>query len=88
MVSSTVGSSTNTGWKRRSSAASFSMCLRYSSSVVAPMAVQLAARQHRLEHVGGVHRALGRARAHQRVHLVDKQDDCALGLGDLLAARP
>ena len=38
MVSSTVGSVTNTGWKRRSSAASFSMYLRYSSSVVAPMA--------------------------------------------------
>ena len=37
MVSSTVGSPTVTGWKRRSSAASFSMCLRYSSSVVAPM---------------------------------------------------
>ena len=37
MVSSTVGSSTSTGWKRRSRAASFSMCLRYSSSVVAPM---------------------------------------------------
>ena len=37
MVSSTVGSPTITGWKRRSSAASFSMCLRYSSSVVAPM---------------------------------------------------
>ena len=36
MVSSTVGSPTNTGWKRRASAASFSMCLRYSSSVVAP----------------------------------------------------
>ncbi len=32
-----VGASTITGWKRRSSAASFSMCLRYSSSVVAPM---------------------------------------------------
>ena len=31
------GSPTSTGWKRRSSAASFSMCLRYSSSVVAPM---------------------------------------------------
>ena len=31
-----VGSPTITGWKRRSSAASFSMCLRYSSSVVAP----------------------------------------------------
>ena len=37
MVSSTVGSPTITGWNRRSSAASFSMCLRYSSSVVAPM---------------------------------------------------
>ena len=37
MASSTVGSSTSTGWKRRSSAASFSMCLRYSSSVVAPI---------------------------------------------------
>src|SRR5438094_190866 len=37
MVSSTEGWSTSTGWKRRSRAASFSMCLRYSSSVVAPM---------------------------------------------------
>ena len=36
MVSSTVGSPTRTVWKRRSSAASFSMYLRYSSSVVAP----------------------------------------------------
>ena len=36
MVSSTVGSSTSTFWKRRSSAASFSTYLRYSSSVVAP----------------------------------------------------
>ena len=35
-MSSTVGSETNTGWKRRASAASFSTCLRYSSSVVAP----------------------------------------------------
>ena len=31
------GSPTSTGWNRRSSAASFSICLRYSSSVVAPM---------------------------------------------------
>ena len=31
------GSSTLTGWKRRSNAASFSMYLRYSSNVVAPM---------------------------------------------------
>ena len=37
MVSSTLGSLTMTGWKRRSRAASFSMYLRYSSSVVAPM---------------------------------------------------
>ena len=37
MVSSTVGSPTKTFWKRRSSAASFSTYLRYSSSVVAPM---------------------------------------------------
>src|SRR6184192_2928826 len=36
MVSSTDGSRTITGWKRRSRAGSFSMCLRYSSSVVAP----------------------------------------------------
>ncbi len=35
-MSCTDGSPTITGWKRRSSAASFSMCLRYSSSVVAP----------------------------------------------------
>ena len=36
MVSSTDGSATKTGWKRRASAASFSMCFRYSSKVVAP----------------------------------------------------
>src|SRR2546428_169112 len=37
MVSSIDGSPTYTGWKRRSKAASFSRCLRYSSSVVAPI---------------------------------------------------
>ena len=37
MVASTLGSPTSTFWKRRSSAASFSTYLRYSSSVVAPM---------------------------------------------------
>src|SRR5215204_4931882 len=36
MVSSTEGSPTRTGWKRRSRAASFSTFLRYSSTVVAP----------------------------------------------------
>ena len=37
IVSSTLGSSTSTFWKRRSRAASFSTYLRYSSSVVAPI---------------------------------------------------
>ena len=37
MVSSTVGSLTMTGWKRRSRAGSFSIYCRYSSRVVAPM---------------------------------------------------
>src|SRR3972149_1927248 len=36
IVSSTEGSRTSTGWKRRSRAGSFSTRLRYSSSVVAP----------------------------------------------------
>ncbi len=46
--------------------------------------VQLAARQHRLEHVRRVNRALRGARAHDRVQLVDEQDDLAVRLGDLL----
>ena len=83
MVSSTLGCSTMIGWKRRSRAASFSMCLRYSSSVVAPMQRSSPARQRRLEHVAGVHRALGGARADQRVQLVDEQDDPAVGAGHL-----
>ena len=40
--------------------------------------VQLAARQHRLEHVRGVHRAFGGAGADDGVQLVDEQDDLAL----------
>ncbi len=36
MVSDNEGSPTNTGWKRRSNAGSFSTCFRYSSRVVAP----------------------------------------------------
>ncbi len=45
---------------------------------------QLAARQHRLQHVRGVDRALGRAGADDRVQLVDEDDDLALGALDLL----
>ena len=42
-------------------------------------AMQLAARERRLEHVGGVHRAFGLAGADQRVQLVDEQDHVAGG---------
>ena len=37
MVCANDGSATWIGWNRRSSAESFSMCLRYSSRVVAPI---------------------------------------------------
>ena len=49
-----------------------------------PDAMQLAAGEHRLEHVAGVHRPLGRAGAHHRVQLVDEQQDPALASLDLL----
>ena len=49
--------------------------------------VQLAARERGLEHVARVHRALGGAGAHDRVQLVDEQDDAALGLLDLAQHR-
>ena len=42
-------------------------------------AVQLAARERGLEHVRGVHRAVGLAGADQRVQLVDEDHDLALG---------
>ena len=45
---------------------------------------QLAAGEHRLEHVAGVHRALGLAGADDRVQLVDERDDLAVGGLDLL----
>ena len=48
---------------------------------------QLAAGEHRLDHVAGVHRALGRARTDDGVQLVDERDDLALGVGDLLQHR-
>ena len=45
--------------------------------------LQLPAGQHRLEDAGGVDGSFGRTRTHQRVHLVDEQDDVAAG-ADLL----
>src|SRR3954470_19643205 len=99
MVLSTLGSPTYTGWKRRSSAASFSTCWRYSSSVVAPTtrnsprasiglgllpASQRAPRRHRLEHGAGAHRTFRLPRPDERGHLVDEDDVLPLALGDLL----
>ena len=46
-------------------------------------AAKLPAREGRLQHVRGVHRALGAAGADQRVELVDEADDLAVRLGDL-----
>ena len=46
-------------------------------------AAELAAREHRLEQVGGVDGALGRAGADDRVQLVDEEHDLALGVRDL-----
>ena len=48
---------------------------------------QFAAGQRRLEHVRGVHRAFGGARADQRVQLVDEENDLSGGLGDFLQHR-
>ena len=76
----------STVWKRRSSAPSFSMYLRYSFSVRGADALQLAAGQRRLQHVRRVDRALRGARADQRVQLVDEEDD-VLVLGDLVHDR-
>ena len=46
--------------------------------------VQLAAREHRLQHLRRIHRAFGGACADDRVQLVDEENDLALGVGDLL----
>ena len=49
-----------------------------------PDRVELAARQHRLEHVRRVDRSLGGAGAHDRVELVDEEDNLAVRVDDLL----
>ena len=46
--------------------------------------MQFAARERRLEHVARVHRALGRAGAHNGVDLVDEDDQAVRVLGDLV----
>ncbi len=83
-MSSTDGSSTNTGWKRRSSAASFSMCLRYSSSVVAPTARSSPRASIGFSRLAASTAPSAAPGADDRVQLVHEQDHLALGLGDLL----
>ncbi len=46
--------------------------------------MQLSASQRGLEHVAGVHRAFGLARADHRVQFVDEQDDLPLLLGQIV----
>ncbi len=84
--SSSVGSATVTGWKRRSSAASFSTCLRYSLSVVAPMTWISPRPSAGFDNVGGVDGAFRGARADDRMQLVDEQHDVG-GLDDLVDGR-
>ena len=86
-MSSTLGSSTYTGWKRRSSAASFSMCLRYSSSVVAPTARSSPRASIGLSRLAASTAPSAAPAPDDRVQLVHEQDDLALGLGDLLEHR-
>ena len=81
MVSSGVVSGTCTGWKRRSRAASFSICLRYSSSVVAPITWISPRAKGGLEDVGGINGAFGGAGAHHGVELIDKQNDLGRSFG-------
>ena len=77
IVSSTLGSSTNTGWKRRSSAGVLLDVLAVLVERGRADGAQLAAREHRLEQVGGVDGTLGAAGADDRVQLVDEQHDVA-----------
>ena len=84
MVSAIEGSGTSTFWKRRDSAWSFSKIWRNSLYVVAPMHFSAPVRQRRLQQVGRVERAARRrARADDRVDLVDEQDRLRV-LGELL----
>ena len=83
IVWASVGSSTLTGWNRRSRAASFSTYLRYSSVVVAPMVCNSPRASIGLR-IDAASMAPSAAPApDQRVDLVDEQQDVAAGL-DLL----
>ena len=84
MVSSTVGSLTMTGWKRRSRAASFSIYWRYSSSVVAPMQCSSPRASIGFKRLPASMLPVGLARADDGVQLINEEDDLAVGLLDLV----
>ena len=50
-------------------------------------AMQLAAGKCGFDQIGGIHGAIGFAGTNQRVHLVDEQNDIALGRGHLVQHR-
>ena len=77
IVSSTFGSPTNTGWNRRSRAGVLLDVLAILVERRGADAPQLAAGERRLQQVGRVAAAFGRAGADDRVQLVDEQDDVA-----------
>ena len=79
-MSSTDGSPTVTGWKRRSRAASFSTYLRYSSSVVAPMQRSSPRARAGFSRLAASLPPFGPAGADDRVQLVDEEDHVA-GVG-------
>ena len=87
-MSSTVGSETNTGWKRRASAASFSTCFLYSSSVVAPMQCSSPRASAGLSRLEASIAPSALPAPTMRVHLVDEQDDAARRRRSPPAARP
>ncbi len=77
-LSLSEGSATVTGWKRRSSAASFSMCLRYSLNVVAPM-TWISPRESAGLRMFAAFMLPSASPAPTRiVHLVDDKDDVSL----------
>ena len=80
MASLMEGSSTLTGWKRRSSAESFSINLRYSAKGRCADNLDLPAGQGRFHDVGGVHGAVRIPGADNVVDLVNEQDHIAGGL--------
>ena len=86
-MSSTEGSSTKTGWNRRSSAASFSMYFWYSLSVVAPIARSSPRASAGFNMFEASMEPSDGARADERVELVDEEDDRPLRFLDLLQDR-